>query len=119
MEELLTRFRKEYSGILNWAIEGLKDYRRNGLHVFARCIAASEEYRDSEDVLSEFLHTTLREPNASTLAKELYTAYQFTATGRTLTLRAFNEALRERGFSSRKTMNGIVFDGIVAGSGLL
>jgi len=112
MVELLATFRAELPGILNWSIDGLRDYRKNGLHTFERSRVASEEYRDSEDVLGEFLSGTLREPNATASGRELYAKYTTEASGRTLSQRAFYEALRERGYSARKTMIGVVFEGI-------
>lgn len=47
-------FDEEASGILNWMIEGLKDYQKNGLSIPSQVIAASEEVRASSDWLSEF-----------------------------------------------------------------
>lgn len=117
MQEMIEEFRQEYSGILNWALEGLADYRKKGLHIFDQARIARAEYRDSEDVLCEFLSGIQREPNATALGKDLYTRYQTTVTGHSMTQRAFYESLRERGYSAHKTMKGMVFDGLMIPEG--
>ena len=45
----------EKSGILNWAIKGFKQWERNGLIVPASVRAATDEYRDTEDELGDFI----------------------------------------------------------------
>jgi putative DNA primase/helicase len=45
---------QEASGILNWMIEGLKEYQRHGLAIPSKVVAASEEVRASSDWISEF-----------------------------------------------------------------
>lgn len=112
MPDMLAIFKKEYSGILNWALAGLADYRKNGLFIFDRAKVAREEYRNSEDVLSEFLTGLMQEPNATAPGKDLYLRYLSITGGRPMTQRNFYESLRERGFTSRKAMTGIVFDGL-------
>jgi putative DNA primase/helicase len=53
-EKLIT----ELPGILNWALTGLKDYRTVGLLAPASVKEATKEYRQSEDVLADFLAET-------------------------------------------------------------
>lgn len=48
----------EYSGILNWALEGLKDYLEIGLGKAPRVTEASLEYRETEDIFGQFVEDT-------------------------------------------------------------
>jgi putative DNA primase/helicase len=45
----------ELPGILNWALEGLRDYLTNGLQPPARVLMASKEYRADMDVIAQWL----------------------------------------------------------------
>lgn len=49
------RLRKEYSGILNWMLKGVKEYRRIGLAYPAAVKAKMAETRSAMDFLGEFL----------------------------------------------------------------
>jgi P4 family phage/plasmid primase-like protien len=54
-EKLGEKLKSEASGILNWALEGLDDYRRNSLDE-PQCVTdATEEYRGSMDWLERFI----------------------------------------------------------------
>lgn len=46
---------EERAGILNWLIEGLKDYLAHGLQVPDQVLAATAEYRDDSDPIATFL----------------------------------------------------------------
>lgn len=46
---------EERAGVLNWLIEGLKDYLAHGLQVPEQVLAATAEYRDDSDPLATFL----------------------------------------------------------------
>lgn len=46
---------EERAGILNWLIEGLRDYLANGLQVPEQVVAATAEYREDSDPLGTFL----------------------------------------------------------------
>lgn len=50
--------RAEWSGILNWALEGLKDYREVGLGRVDRVAEAVQEYRDEENWFGQFVADT-------------------------------------------------------------
>jgi putative DNA primase/helicase len=53
--ELLT----ESAGILNWYLDGLKDYTRNGLNVPGSIIDAVNEYKTDSDLISEFISSEI------------------------------------------------------------
>ena len=48
-------FRGEISGILNWALEGSKEYRENRLRVSAAVKNATLEYKSESDTLAAFI----------------------------------------------------------------
>lgn len=71
----------EISGaaILAWAVEGCRDWQRNGLRVPASVKAATTAYRDEQDPLREFFKEEIvLDPNAWTSTAEL----RLTAGGR-------------------------------------
>lgn len=50
--------RDEGSGILNWALEGLRAYQEIGLAPPTRVVDATQEYREEEDQLGRFIEET-------------------------------------------------------------
>ena len=73
-------YQEEASGILNWALAGLADWRRRGLDVPTAVTSAVEEYRHNENYVQqfaeEFLEVTGGQDDRVTV-NELYTRYQF------------------------------------------
>jgi len=69
----------EGAGILNWLLEGLDLYFREGLKPPAAVVAATLEYRNENDPVGPFLaaHVVHVEPeaDASVTARDLYQAY--------------------------------------------
>ena len=55
--DLPDRLREELPGILNWAIEGLRFWRENGLQPPDTVIAATKAYRDEMNWFREFIQT--------------------------------------------------------------
>jgi putative DNA primase/helicase len=53
--ELGKKLREELPGILNWALEGLRDWREGGLQIPNACRLATQEYRKEQDPLPRFL----------------------------------------------------------------
>jgi P4 family phage/plasmid primase-like protien len=49
------RLKPEASGILNWALEGLRQYWQQGLELPPEIRAATQEYRKDENVVQQFL----------------------------------------------------------------
>lgn len=74
-EKLGEKLRSEASGILNWALEGLEDYRRNGLEEPQCVTEATEAYRGSQDWLERFVAEETEKaagPNDFIQARKLY-----------------------------------------------
>jgi putative DNA primase/helicase len=75
-------YREEASGILNWALAGLLDWRRGGLAVPASVTADVQEYRDEEDYDGQFVDEWLEvtgEPAHRLVVDDVYTVYRYWA----------------------------------------
>lgn len=73
-------YREEASGILNWALAGLTDWRTRGLATPRSVELAVEEYRHDENYVQQFAEEFLEvtgDPEHRTTVNELYTRYQF------------------------------------------
>ncbi len=64
------------SGILNWCLEGLKIYQREGI-VVPQCVKqATRDYSESQDKINQFIVDTLEEKTGGVLAvKDIYPKY--------------------------------------------
>jgi putative DNA primase/helicase len=67
----------EVPGILNWALEGLTDWQQHGLSASGAIAAATNEYRQDQDVVGQFLRECCTEdPDRQIAAKVLYEAFR-------------------------------------------
>jgi len=74
---VLKRFQNELSGILNWALTGLKNYEREGLKVSKSIIDTTEQYKDDADQLKRWLDEKCTvAPEILTTFGEIYTSYK-------------------------------------------
>lgn len=62
---LIDRLRSEASGILAWAVEGLREYHKNGLQKPASVVAATDAYRTEMDTIGAFLKACCEEESES------------------------------------------------------
>ncbi len=112
--KLLEKLKAEGPGILNWALEGLRDLQENGLQIPEKIEAATSAYRDEMDIIGEWIAENCEVGAGRTVKKaDLYIDYrewcnrnghQPLAQGR-LTRR-----LRERGFQlapDKRTVLGL------------
>jgi putative DNA primase/helicase len=68
--------REEASGILNWALEGMKEWLESGLSEPREIAAAVAQYRRDEDVLADFLaEQCVLTPDARETKKAIVGAY--------------------------------------------
>jgi P4 family phage/plasmid primase-like protien len=75
--QLAEELRKEASGILNWALEGLRQWRKNGLQMPEAVQKANAEYRSSQNIVSRFFDACIESaPNTALGATEIYTGYK-------------------------------------------
>jgi len=104
------KLRAELPGILNWAIAGCLAWQRNGLGVPQAVKDATEEYRQEQDVLADFLdeHCVI-DPQAYAVAgplHKLYTTWCENGVAKALNQQAFGRRLTERGFKADKPRIG-------------
>jgi len=111
---LSDKLKMEASGILNWALKGLAEWRANGLQDPSIVKEATKEYRMNEDVIGLFLETKCVLEGQCT-ASALYKAYRDWAehSGEfQMSQRRFSNALSERGFQKVRHSAGNEWKGI-------
>jgi putative DNA primase/helicase len=96
------RLRAEAPGILQWALEGLKEWRRIGLSPPEAVTKATEDYKQEMDILADFLlDCCTLDPALKITNKRLYAIYTSWAKDNGLTPRShkwFSRALIDRGY---------------------
>jgi len=69
------RDKSEVSGILNWCIEGLRLYRKEGLRPPAAVQTATDTYRTDSDKVGNFINECLTKTDKNSKAKDIYEVY--------------------------------------------
>ena len=120
MNVLLEYFRKELSGILNWAIQGFIEYQKQGLPEPDAVKAATGEYRNEMDVIGQFIEECcIVGPNEKVSSKELFDKYiEWCEENKeyNLTNRQFIYKLKERSLETlRGHANKVYINGISLG----
>ncbi|CAN7203573.1 phage/plasmid primase, P4 family [Rhizobium sp. LjRoot30] len=115
-EEMLNSFVPEYAGILNWLIEGVHIFQREGLVLPAAVRKATQDYRDDMDRTAAFVaRCVVKDDTASPLqAKELYHAYcNFSADegGKPMNNTAFGRVMGRK-FTKDTTGRVVLYRGI-------
>lgn len=107
---------EEKSGILNWLIEGVLRWKREGLNPPALITNATDEYRGEMDVIGNFLkERCVNTPGAMIRARELFRVYQewceenneHACSERFLGLR-----LKELGMAQKRSADGRYWQGL-------
>lgn len=103
---LAARLANELPGILNWALQGCRDWIAGGLTEPLAVQAATDDYRAEMDVLGAFMtDRCVQFPHAAASAKALYAAYTDWCDEngeRPVSQRRFGMSLTERGFDRRR-----------------
>jgi putative DNA primase/helicase len=74
---LLGQLLKELPGILNWALEGLEEWRQQGLNPPPSVIHSTKRYREDNDSVGQWIEAACAlEPSARTAMKDLHEAYK-------------------------------------------
>jgi putative DNA primase/helicase len=106
-KSLPTKLKEEWPGILRWMVEGCQWWRREGLLVPETVLAATKEYRATEDYIGGFLEERCVTGDPySAAARDLYQAYGEWCEEqglRTCSQKAFGTRLTERGFAREKS----------------
>ncbi|WP_165252967.1 phage/plasmid primase, P4 family [Paludisphaera soli] len=109
------KLRAEFPGILAWCVRGCLAWKEVGLAEPDIVSKATAEYRSEQDVVGLFLgDRALLDPSVKRRCSEVYQAYQSWAESageRAMTLRAFGDAMKERGVET-KTSNGKWYVGV-------
>ncbi|MDP4086009.1 MAG: phage/plasmid primase, P4 family [Bacillota bacterium] len=111
------KLRSELPGILRWAVEGCIKWQQEGLGEPDEVKAATDEYKEEMDLLSNFIEECcVTMPAAKVTVNDLHKVYMKWADENgeyPMKLRAFSSRLQMRGFSKRKsTGNKTFFFGI-------
>lgn len=104
--KLSEKLRQELPGILNWALAGLEEWKRDGLGESRHSKEATEEYRRDSDVFGAFLEECCEVGPGQVVAKaQLYSTYEVWASGgnlRPMTKHSFGRKMKERGFKETR-----------------
>jgi len=106
----------EAEGILAWAVEGAKLWRRVGLQKPPEVSAANDDWRSENDQLGRFVEECCVVADcASAKARPLYEAYRAWAEGageHAVTETLFGTRLRDRGYAKEHRRYGTIYSGI-------
>jgi putative DNA primase/helicase len=109
------KLRQELPGILAWCVRGCRRWQETGLVEPSAVTDATSEYRREQDILAGFLaEHAVQGTNYRIRCGELYARYKQEAEKGNefvMTLTAFGEAMKERGFET-KPSNGKWYLGI-------
>jgi putative DNA primase/helicase len=100
----------ELSGILNWALEGLAAYQREGLNPPPAVLSATEEYQQDMDVVGQWIDDQCIVDAGATVPTSVaysdYLTWAHNETGWFLSRLKFRRNLKDRGFGARKGTGG-------------
>ncbi len=107
-KNLLQKLRGELPGILNWALDGLDEWRhRGGLEPPEKVMKAVEDYRNEMDTLTPFFEDCCIEGKEYKVSsKDLYAEYkQYCEESgeKPISQTKFGKRLRERGYWDKRT----------------
>lgn len=118
-KKLKDRLRKESSGILNWMIEGLYLYRKEGLTPPDAIQHSTEEYENDSDKIGRFISECLVKSNKNVSAKAVYETYSKWCSDAGLGIDGRNNfyvELRTKGmFSASGTIDGKTVRNVIKG----
>ena len=112
LSEMIDEFRKEYSGILNWMLEGCSIWLKDGLFIPQEVVEATKAYQEEEDVLAEFFEEYCEESaNAFCTSSDLINTYKDWCEERReqypMGSRTFSNNVKGRGFiNGTSTIDG-------------
>ncbi len=115
-ETLPEKLRAELPGILNWALDGCRDWLENGLGMPEEVKGATKAYHDEMDIVGKWLTECCAEhPHAIVSAKQLYVSYVGWAEENGERCESQNKIgarLTERGFTRVRKRDGFHWLGI-------
>jgi putative DNA primase/helicase len=105
-----TKLRNELPGILNWALQGCKEWQEQGLGIPDAVREATEEYRQEQDVIGRFMEDSCVVDaqsfvNSGMLFKT-YSVWCEASANRPVTTTAFGRRMAEKGFTAGRGVDG-------------
>lgn len=114
--ELLAELRDEFPGILNWAVQGCLEWKKNGLQIPQEVRRATAEYREDSDIVGQFINACCsQEFTDEVRSKDIYDAYKAWANAngeREISQNALGRRLEERGIQKKHERTGVKYLGI-------
>ena len=111
----------ELPGVLNWAIEGLKEYNKIGLQQPEVITAATKNYKNDQDVLRDFFVSTYLETDSESdevKASDLYAAYKMwwlnIESSKPMSSTKFGRLIRDRGIHKVEKNTGNYYTHIIS-----
>jgi putative DNA primase/helicase len=113
---LIEKLSGELPGILRWAVEGCREWQREGLNPPAIITDAVKQYRDESDTLGRFIAEycdvrKLGQVKSSTLFKR-YQEFAEAAGERWVASKDLPHEMQRRGFGWKRTKTGGIYEGI-------
>lgn len=110
------KLRAELPGILAWLVQGARDWYRDGLGSATAVSAATDEYRSEMDSLAGFFAEAAElERGGVEGSARLHAAYRAWCASngeRHMSIKAFAQALQERGLDKSRTKSGVTWHGV-------
>jgi putative DNA primase/helicase len=114
--DLLAKLRTELPGILNWALDGCREWQAGGLKPPSVITDAVRAYREESDVLGRFIEESCDVRKlAQVKSSAFFSAYQSyceRAAERWIPSKDLPTEMMRRGFTWKRTKHGGLFEGI-------
>ena len=115
-KHLEAKLREEAGGILNWLLEGIARWKREGLKAPRAVLFATDEYRGEMDVIGNFINERCEQQTEFTIRiKELYKAFADWCdenNEHAVSERFFSLRLKEIGFQQTRTAEARFWVGV-------
>jgi putative DNA primase/helicase len=109
-QKLGDRLAMELPGICQWAMQGLRDWRTQGLNPPLRVLQSTGNYREDNDTVGQWLEAAcVQAPELRATMKELYDSYRSwceNSSVEAMQNSCFGKELTRRGFKTAKTRTG-------------
>lgn len=113
---LLKKLTVELPGILNWALQGCREWQRTGLQPPAIILEAVQQYRQESDTLGRFIAECCEESKLaqvkSSVFFERYQQFAQASGERWVASKDLPHEMQRRGFTWKRTKTGGVFEGL-------
>ena len=114
--DLPAKLRREWVGILRWAVAGSIEWHKRGLDAPEIVKSATNDYFEDEDLLGVWLRErTVSNPSAETQSSQLFASYKVWCEAggeRYCSIKAFSTGLQDRGIKHGRDRRGSHFIGL-------